>query len=180
MDAAEPSLAHPIHAASTGAPSPVALLRGLAGYAALGVVGTLGGDDALAGSPVALVTAGGMLLLTVPALLVAHQYLRLAAPPTAILAALARTFARCGDVALGAVPAVLLFTATSALGGPMVALLLGGIALLGFALAVGRLARAETLAHGGPARMGLLAVAWCGLSALVGLRLFATFAAHLL
>lgn len=161
-------------------PSPAELALGLAGYTLLGVVGGLGGADPVSAAPSAVVSAGGMLLLTVPALLVAHQYLRLAAPPAAMLAEILRTFVRLGEVALGAVPALVLFSATSALGGPLSVLLLAGLATLGFTLVLHRLTRAEALADGRPRTMSVLAIAWCGLSGLVGLRLLAAFAPHLL
>lgn len=173
MDIAEPL---PVAA---DLPSPADLARGLAGYVLLGLVGGLTGDDPVAAAPAAAVTAGGMLLLTVPALLVAHQYLRLSAAPASLLGELARTFVRCGELALGALPVVLLFAATSALGGPVATLVLAGLAGMGFTLATRRLVRAEARADGSAWRMSVLAVGWCALAAMVGLRIFLPFSAHL-
>lgn len=157
---------------STPLPTPGELVRGLGGFAWLGLAGTLGaGQASFVAAPFALVTAAGVLLLTVPALVVGHQYLRLGAAPPAIVGEIARVFARCGDVALATVPALLLFSMTSRLGGGIAALLLAALGLLGLRLAARRLVRLELDAAGHPVPMGLLVLAWSGLAALVGLRL---------
>lgn len=165
------------------APSPLELTRALLGYALLGIAGMLGdGAHGLSASPVALVSGAGMLLLTVPALVVAHQYLKLSASPAAIVGEIGRVFTRCGDLALGAVPALLLFSVTSGLGGFMLGALLTGVGALAFFVVIRRLFAAEMAASGGRdwASMVVLTLGWAGLTSLVGLRLALTFAPSIL
>lgn len=156
-------------------PSPAALARGLLGYALLGAVAALGTDPAaISHAPVGLVSAVGALALTVPALLVAHPFLTLRAAPQALVAAIARAFARVGDLALGLVPTLLLFRATSGLAQLLLALMLVGVGTLGFSLAIRNLVTAESKASADSWsvwKMTLLAWAWSGLAALIGARL---------
>ena len=170
----------PAAAAATPAepalPSPVVFARALVGFALLGVVAALGGDAAQAAqaAPVGLVSAAGALVLTVPALLVAHPFLSLRASPQALVAAIARPFARVGDLALGLVPALLLFRATSGLAPLLLCVFLLGLAALGFSLAVRHLVAAERSANPqvwAVGKMALLAWAWSALAALIGARL---------
>ena len=156
-------------------PSPSGLARALVGYALLGGVAALGtGAEAATQAPVGLVSAVGALALTVPALLVAHPFLTLRAAPQALVAAIARPFARTGDLALGLVPTLLLFRATSGLAQLLLAVMLVGAATLGFSLAIRNLvaAESETSADSWSVwKMTLLAWAWTGLAALIGGRL---------
>ncbi|MDP2310120.1 MAG: hypothetical protein Q8P18_29150 [Pseudomonadota bacterium] len=156
-------------------PSPLALARGLLGYALLGAVAALGTDPAAASqAPVGLVSAVGALALTVPALLVAHPFLTLRAAPQALVAAIARPFSRTGDLALGLVPTLLLFRATSGLAQLLLALMLVSAAALGFSLAIRNLVAAESGASPDSWsvwKMTLLAWGWSGLAALIGARL---------
>lgn len=178
--AAVPAASEPRGATSPSAagpaplPSPLAFARALAGLGLLGLVAVVGGDGGLARTPVGLVSAGGALLLTVPALLVAHPFLELRAAPQALLAAIARPFQRVGDVALGLVPALLLFRATSGVAPALLCLALLGLAALGFSLAVRHLVDAERVAspeRWAVGKMAMLAWAWSGLALLVGARL---------
>jgi hypothetical protein len=156
-------------------PSPAALARALLGFTLLGAVAALGTDPgATSHAPVGIVSAVGALALTVPALLVAHPFLTLRAAPQALVAAIARPFTRTGDLALGLVPTLLLFRATSGLAQLLLALMLLGAAGLGFSLAVRNLVAAEAAASPDAWsvwKMRLLACAWSGLAALVGVRL---------
>lgn len=149
-------------------PTPLAFVRGLAGYALLGVVAALGGPEVVHHGGAGLISGAGALVLTVPALLVVHPFVGLRAPPEALVAAILRPFARVGDVCLGLTPALLLFRATSGLAPALLALALFGSAILGFSLSIRELVRAEPGAVG---RMTLLAWAWSGLAALIGARL---------
>lgn len=155
-------------------PSAAAFGRALAGFGLLGLVAALGGSAEVGRAPVGLVSAAGALVLTVPALLVAHPFLSLKASPNALVAAIARPFARVGDLALGLVPTLLLFRATSGLAPALLCFLLLGLAVLGFSLAVRHLVAAERAASPelwAVGKMTLLAWAWSGLAFLIGARL---------
>lgn len=151
--------------------SPPALVRGLAGFAFLGLAGAMGGDETLRAAPSALTTGVGMLLMTVPALLVGHQLAGLQSAPEALVAALARVFSRCGDIALAAVGVVTLFSATSGLGPAVFSIVATGIAGLGFALVTRTLARMESNTFS----MLALTLGWALLAALIGARIFISF-----
>lgn len=170
-----PARPAPAARAAEPLPGPLAFSRALAGFALLGVVAVVG-DEAggLSRAPVGLVSAGGALLLTVPALLVAHPFLSLRAAPEALVAAIVRPFQRVGDLALGLVPALLLFRATSGLAPFLLCVALLGMAALGFSLAVRHLVDAERAAGSegwGVGTMTLLAWGWSGLALLIGARL---------
>lgn len=174
LGSAEPAAAetNPRHAALIDAPSPVGVVRALAGFTLAGLVsGPLGGTTTLLAG---LLAPSGALLLTVPALLVVHQYLGLRAPPRALVHVIARAFCRSGDLALALAPTLLLFATTSELGPVLFALTLfgnGAFTLLGTVLdlhaAEGR--HNEQLAQ--RAQMFFLAVSWAGLAALIALRI---------
>ncbi len=163
--------------ATLSLPSPAAFARSLAGYALLGGVAILGSRAGASASPVLLLPAVGCLLLTVPALLVAHSFLGLRAGPGALLTAIARPFSRVGEVALGLVPALLLFRATSGALAETVLLGMGlTLAILGFTLAIRHVIAAETATTpglGGVLKMYGLTWAWAALAALIGARLAA-------
>lgn len=172
----DPALATPAAAPTDPVelPSPLAFGRALGGYALLGVIAALGGAEGASQAPVSAVSTVGALVLTVPALLVAHPFLSLRAAPEALLGAIARPFARVGDLALGLVPTLLLFRATSGLAPLLLAAMLVGLACLGFSLAVRHLVQAERSAnpdYWAVARMSMLAWAWSGLALLIGARL---------
>ncbi|MDP2316997.1 MAG: hypothetical protein Q8P41_29155 [Pseudomonadota bacterium] len=176
MSVSNPALALPTSVAlALPLPTSVELARAIAGYALLGGVAALGaGEAAVSHAPVGLVSAVGALALTVPALLVAHPFLTLRAAPQALVAAIARPFTRTGDVALGLVPTLLLFRATSGLAQLLLALMLVGAAGLGFSLAIRNLVQTEADASEDSWsvwKMTLLAWAWSGLAALIGARL---------
>lgn len=155
-------------------PSPLPFVRGLAGYALLGAVAAIGGADVAGHAPVGVVSAAGALVLTVPALLVAHPFLSLRAAPQALVAAIAWPFARVGDLALGLVPTLLFFRATSGLAPAFLCLMLMGLATLGFAASIRHLIEAERTVNPetiGVGKMVLLAWAWSGLAFLIGARL---------
>ncbi len=147
------------------------LIRGLSGFAFLGLAGAMGGDESLRAAPAALTTGVGMLLLTLPALLVGHQLLGLKAEPATLVVAMARVFARCGDIGLAAVGVVVLFSATSSLGPLVFAMVSAGIGILGFALVIRQLVRIENNAFS----MFILTVGWALLAALIGARIFLPF-----
>lgn len=101
------------------------VLSALCGLALLGAVTGLGtGSTHMAARaiPSALSIGGGAVLLTGPALLVAHQFLGLQGRPEDLVAALVRAFCRLGDLSLGLVPLVGLFSVTSRLGPAVMAL----------------------------------------------------------
>ncbi len=155
------------------------ILQSLFGLVLLGAVTGLGtGDAGMAGRsiPSALAIGGGAVLLTGPALLVAHQFLGLKGRPEDLVAALVRSFCRLGDLSLGMVPLVGLFTITSRLGPGIMALgfatagLFSLIRLIGELMVVerdtpeeGRLAREGTMA--------LLTFTWAGLFVAIVARL---------
>ena len=157
------------------------LALGLAGYLALPVVGLL--DVAGPGLlPTAIAPPIAAMLLSVPSLVVGHQYLGLSASPRDLMADVGRVFVQTGRLALGLVPAVGLYAATTGLGPAALALALTGIGLASVELARRRLIRRERATHAaGPPttpgqrlRMVLLATAWAALALLIAARLGAT------
>ena len=110
-------------------PTPMEMGRAALGFAALGLCASLGSESLDAAShtaPSGLIVQAGAMLLTGPALLVGHQFLGLEASVPSLVDAMARAFVRTGTVALGLVPAVLFFSATSGL-----APVLFGLAMVG-------------------------------------------------
>ncbi len=153
-------------------------LGALGGFAVLGLCAGLGAGDLATTAravPSGLLVGTGALLLSGPALVVAHQFLRLEAPPEALVGALGRAFVQVGRLALGFSPFVLFFAATSGLAGWIYVLVLAGIGLLGLSLAGRDLVAAERGAGapslGRDARMALLTWTWAGLAGLVALRI---------
>jgi len=126
---------------------PLALLRATGGWLLLAGVALAAAPAALAESaPLTLAAPAGALLLTVPALLVGHQFLNLRAAPSALLGALLRGYCGAGDVALGLTPLALLFSATSGLGPLILMLTVGGAGVQ--AVAVTLLPRARPRRQG--------------------------------
>lgn len=151
------------------------LLGAIGSFALLGLVAGLGSGDAPTAAralPAAWMVGGGALLLTGPALVVAHQFLRLEARPDRLVLVLADTFTRAGHVALGLVPAMLLFSATSSLWAVVFALFLAAIGVFGLAHAVRALMAVEEAGdlrrH---ATMGALTLGWSALVVLIAARL---------
>ena len=93
------------------------ILRATSGFLLLGLVGTLTPhatpEHLLQTAPSGLLVHLGALALTGPTLLVAHPFLGLEASPDRLVVALGRAFARAGDLALGLVPFLLFFAATT-------------------------------------------------------------------
>ncbi len=162
-----------------GPPAPrFPLLRAVAGVAGLGLAGGLAGQtSALASAPAGLLAGAGVLCLTTPALVVAQQYLRLHATPSAVVGAVWEAFTRAGLVALGVVPAVAWLAATSDLGPGFASLLFAAIGAFAALLAIEGLGRAEQKAGGSFAAGTGLGILWAGLASLVGLRLLFLFSA---
>ncbi len=152
--------------------SSVAVLRATVGF---GVAGLSASNlTSLTTVEAGLLAPAGALLLTVPALLVVHQYLGLLAPPRELLHVIARAFVRSGELALATTPILLLFSATSAQGPPLFFLLLFGNGAFTLAGAVLDLHSAEERHSAGLAKraeMFCLASAWAGLAALIALRI---------
>ena len=152
------------------------MLRAVAGVAGLGLAAGLAGQEAtLASAPAGLLTGAGVLVLTTPALVVGHQYLRMRASPRALVAALWDGFTRAGVAALGAVPAVALLAATSNMGPGLGFAVLLAIGALGTLYAIRNLGAAEHQAGGSHAAGVGIALLWAGLAGLIGLRLLALF-----
>lgn len=153
------------------------IVLGLAGYVALPGIALLdaAGPSTLSAGVAAPVAA---LLLSVPSLLVGHQYLGLHADPRALLADVGRVFVHCGRLALGLVPAVGLYAATTRLGPIALAVALAAIGFGSVRLAKRRLDRREAAARPDATdaadrrfRMGALTLAWSVLSLLIGARM---------
>jgi len=158
-------------------PSPAlrTVLGSLGGMVVLGLATSLGSGSAAVVAPGSLLVLApllGAVLLTAPALLALHQFLRLSARPEAMVAALAHALVAGGRVALGVAPVGLFFAATTAQW-PLVLLL--GFALCGVvtaAVAVGSLRSVEA-AHAGTLspRFEALVFGWAGLTTLIALRI---------
>lgn len=157
-------------------PTPTAaeLGQALLGFVALPLVGLLGdgGAGGLAGGVAPPLAA---LALSVPSLLVGHQFLGLQASPAELARDVVAVFTRCGRLALALVPVVGLYAATSGLGPTALVLALTCIGIASVSLARQRLmareAAAGPAAPGAALRMALLATAWAALALLVGARM---------
>lgn len=161
-------------------PTPLEMGRAALGFAALGLCASLGSDSLASASqtaPSGLIVQAGAMLLTGPALLVGHQFLGLEASVPSLVDAMARAFVRTGTVALGLVPAVLFFSATSGLAPVLFGLAMFGMGLNGLFDAIRGMGQAEREAGAESgrtlrdAKMQLLAVGWAVLTGLIGLRI---------
>jgi len=161
-------------------PGIIEIIGACGSLALLGVCAGLGaGEPALAARavPAGLLTAAGAVVLTGPALVVAHQYQGHAADPQLLVSALSRGFVTCGEIALGLSPILLFFSATSGLWAALYSLFVAGAGAFGGAVTARRLLRAERGARPVDvdlttrAGMGGLVAAWSTLAALIALRI---------
>lgn len=174
--APEPAESTPKPAAPAASPAPVRLaevaaaLVGLLAFGATTVIGT-GGAGAAHTTPALAVGAVGALVLTGPAIVVGHQYLRVATPAATVVEQLARGLVSGGRLAWGVVPAALFFAATAPGSWPVVLGGLGagvGAALLGTAVVgLSRLAPNHAPWH-------TAVLTWAAVCAVIALRLVAT------
>lgn len=175
MDAVLPAAAAAPPATCLEPPELSRVLTGIAGVFALGCVAALGGHGALAHvAPSGLWIGLGSLVLTAPALLVAHQFMGLDAAPEEVVAVLGETVARGGRLALGLVPFQAFFSATTERGPLLFALalaLLGGASLVFGGRHVVDAERRVTEDVLQRARAQSLVLGWGMLTVLVGLRL---------
>ncbi len=157
------------------APELSRVLTGMAGLLALGAVASIGGHGALVHvAPSGLWIGAGSLVLTAPALLVAHQFLGLDAAPDEVVAVLGETVARGGRLALGLVPFQAFFSATTTRGPGLFALALAGVGLAALAFAGRHVVDAERRATTNlaqRARAHFLVLAWGVWTLAVGVRL---------
>lgn len=160
-------------------PSVSAVLSSVAAMGLVAAAAALGSADpsvVARALPALAAPALGALVLTAPALLAVHQFLGLAAAPERLVAALAHAVVAGGKIALGFVPVVLFFAATSTLW-PIA--LAAAVAVPGLAMAcvaLMGLRDAETAALVMPPRFALLLVGWAGLALLVALRIAVSMA----
>jgi hypothetical protein len=173
LDPREPS-ALPV--ATSAPPDRVGLpevLTAAGGLLALGATVAVGSGGADIGrvSPSVVLSTIGALVLTAPAVVVGHQYLRVDTPVSAVVDRIAAGLGAGGRLAWGIVPVALFFAATApgswrlvlaALCGGVVAVLLGRAAVGLDRLAPGR------------ATWRLAVVAWVAVTLAIGLRLVAT------
>jgi hypothetical protein len=141
------------------------------GLAALGAAIALGTGDLQETARLAPLLVGptfGAVVLTTPALVVAHQFLRVDAPVGSLADVLARAVARVGQVGWGFAPLTLLFAVTAPGSWPVLfagdGLVLGVVGVLNAVLGLIALDR-RTL------RWELAVVGWCVLTLLVAARL---------
>ena len=157
---------------------------GVTGYVLLPAIALL--DVGSAGMmPTAIAPPIAALFLSVPSLVVGHQYLGLHADPRELMADVGRVFVQGGRLALGVVPAVGMYAATTGLGPVALMVSLTVIGLGSVELARRRLLRREAMVpttdtldsldiqdtHSRRIRMTLLATAWAILSLLIAVRL---------
>ena len=126
-----------------------------------------------------LVAAVSATVLTGPAMVVLHQYLRLRARPRDLLAAVGQGFAEAGHVALGLSPLVLFLAVTSPLALPALLLLLGAAVLVVLVQTLRRLVHLEASAEQATllqaVGMGGVGLAWVALTGVIGVRVATTF-----
>ncbi|HVI03251.1 MAG TPA: hypothetical protein VM869_31360 [Enhygromyxa sp.] len=171
-----PGLAHPVPAPFR----PRELALALLGLLALGGAAALGGPAMGPGLrliPSVLLVELPALGLTAPALIAAHQFLRLGAAPEQLAAALGRALIHAGRVAGGLAVVVLFFAATTRLATPMLAVALAGVGVFTSATACVELTAVERRAARTVApAFTLLLIGWLSLSWLVALRVGADVA----
>lgn len=161
------------------APSVPAVLTSVAAMTLVSAAAALGAADAsvvLRALPALAAPALGALVLTAPALLAVHQFLGLDAPPERIVAALGRSVVAGGSVALGLVPVVLFFAATSTLWPLALAGAVAGPGIAMAAVAILGLRDAETSALVMPPRFALLLLGWAVLSLAIAGRIAVSMA----
>lgn len=180
MEAVTPTLKPSAPAAPTSTlapPTGTQLLVAAGGFFALGLAASLGSGSAATithNLPGTLFTSIGALVLTGPALLVAHQFLRLEASPVALATALGRGFHVSGRLALGLAAPMLFFSATSTIWTTLLTLALFAIGAMGLHATLTWLVNVETRAGADLAKqthMYLLSLAWCALTGLTALRI---------
>lgn len=136
-------------------------------------------DAAASVGATGLVSAVSATVLTGPAVVVLHQYLRLRARPADVLAAIGQGFADAGNVALGLSPLILFLAVTSPLALPALLALLGASILVVLVQTLRRLVHLEIQAPGAtlPRVLGMAGVslAWLCLTALIGGRIALSF-----
>lgn len=172
--ASDPSLATPAHA-----PPLPHVVHAAGGLFLFGLCLGLGADTpihALRAGPAALLLAVAPFVLTTPALLVVHAFLRLQAPVDALVGSVAQAVVRSGRLALGLTPTALFFAATTDLA--FLGWILGGAALGAWCVASGAsaLMRAERDAGADLVQLGAaqaLIAGWSLLTLAIGLRLAA-------
>jgi hypothetical protein len=164
-------------------PSVPAVLSSIAAMGLVAAAAALGSADpsvVARALPALAAPALGALVLTAPALLAVHQFLGLAAAPERLVAALGNAVVAAGRIALGLVPVVLFFAATSTLWPVALA---AAVAVPGIAMAcvaIMGLRDAETAALVMPPRFAFLLVGWSCLALLIALRISVSMAALVL
>ena len=144
-------------------------LLALGGAAALGWPSSAGAARLV---PSVVLVELPALALTAPALIAAHQFLRLAAPPEHLVAALGRAWIHAGRVAGALALVVLFFAATTRLAAPLLIASLAAVGVFTSATASVELHAAEQRASARVApAFTLLLVGWIVLSWLVALRI---------
>lgn len=158
------------------APSARELGGALLGLLALGgaaALGTAGGGSALRLAPSVLLVDLAALAMTAPALIVIHQFVRLAATPEALAAALGRALIHGGRVAGGLAVVMLFMAATTNLAVPLLLVSLLAVGVFTSATASIELGRAELEASRQDQlapRFAVLVLAWLALSWIIALR----------
>jgi hypothetical protein len=157
------------------APDLSRVLVGMAGVLALGTAAAIGGHGVFPHvAPSGLWIGAGSLVLTAPALLVAHQFMGLDAAPEEVVAVLGETVARGGRLALGLVPFQAFFSASTERGPGLFALALAGIGAMALVFAGRHVMDAERRVTADlvqRARAHSLVMGWGMLTVLVGMRL---------
>lgn len=168
-------------AAPSSAPAPLRardLSTALLGLVALGAAAALGAEPGLGSSqgaalrlaPSVLLVDLAAMVLTAPALIAAHQFLRLAAPPEALAASLGRALIHGGRVAGALALVVLFFAATTRLAIPGLLVSLLAVGVFTSVTACVELSAAERRAGAVVGYFPLLLMAWLALSWMIALR----------
>lgn len=169
----------PAESPAAATPSVAAVLSSIAAMAAVAGAAALGAAEPavlVRALPALAAPALGAVVLTAPALLAVHQFLGLDAAPERLVAALGRAVVAGGQIALGLVPVVLFFAATSTLWPVALAaaVAIPGIAMAAVAIMGLRDAEGDALVM--PPRFALLLVGWAGLALAIAARIAASMA----
>ncbi len=159
-------------------PNRIDLVRGTLGFALLGLAAGVGSPELVSGlktAPTVVVVVTVPLVITIPSLVVMHQFGQLRASPEAITAAAGRGLVRAGQLAAGLAPVVLFLALTSDIWRGALLIAMAGCAAAG--LETARATLVAVVRQAGPQiplerlRMGALASGWMLLCGLVGLRM---------
>lgn len=174
----QPTANTPPEASALPATSPLErglrLLSAAAGYAALGAAGGFGSADFgfLACLRAPLLASAMGVAVTVPSLVIAHEWLEGKAPLASVISAPVEAWTRCGMLAFSLAPVVVFFAAASHVATAMYLLAVVGVAGVGLITGMASIGSLSAPPSGAGAGSAFLALSWAFLAGGISLVLF--------